>query len=157
MLTAGLVFEEYTGALLRGVRCPEGLRMTVAPPKPHELSAKAEIAWEATLPIDPLATYVYDGCADNSFPIHTSPRFARSVGLPGIIVHGTETLTFAVREIVNREGVCGPGPAAFSPVCIHRHGAAWHRCTTADSGAARRSGRGRLCTSKSSMRTERRQ
>lgn len=98
-----IVFEEYTGALLRGVRCPEGLRTTVTLPKVHDPCIKADPIWEQTVRIDPLASYVYDGCADNTFPIHTSPRFARSVGLPGIIIHGTHTLTLAVRELANRE------------------------------------------------------
>jgi acyl dehydratase len=61
--------------------------------------------------IDPLLPYVYDGCTQIEFPIHTSPRFAVGVGLPGIILQGTATLACAIREIVNRE-------ARGNPECI---------------------------------------
>lgn len=33
------------------------------------------------------------------FPIHTSPEFARSVGLPDVILHGMCTLAFALRAV----------------------------------------------------------
>ncbi|NOZ02376.1 MAG: hypothetical protein GXP54_10870, partial [Deltaproteobacteria bacterium] len=38
-----------------------------------------------------------------SFPIHTSPAFAKAVGLDGIILQGTATLAMAAREILDRE------------------------------------------------------
>ena len=46
---------------------------------------------------------MYDGCTDIVFPIHTSPAFAKMVGLPGVILQGTATLALAVRELINRE------------------------------------------------------
>ncbi len=97
------VFTEYIGALLRRVRCTdtgtgaENLPRTPAPPK------DAVPIWECSIPIDPLAAHVYDGCTNMYFPIHTSVAFARSVGLQGIILQGTATLSFAAREIVDRE------------------------------------------------------
>ncbi|MCP4021558.1 MAG: hypothetical protein GY729_06935, partial [Desulfobacteraceae bacterium] len=42
------------------------------------------------------------------FPIHTSPNFAEAVGLPGIILQGTATLAYAVREMVNKEADADP-------------------------------------------------
>jgi acyl dehydratase len=42
------------------------------------------------------------------FPIHTSQKFAQAVGLPGIILQGTATLAFAVREIINQEADSKP-------------------------------------------------
>ena len=53
---------------------------------------------------EPFAAHVYDGCANIHNPIHTSKAFALNVGLPDIILHGTATLAFAVREITNTEG-----------------------------------------------------
>ena len=58
--------------------------------------------------VDPLAPYIYDACADIEFPIHTSPKFARDVGLPGILFQGTATLGLAVRELINREALGNP-------------------------------------------------
>ena len=42
------------------------------------------------------------------FPIHTSQRFARQVGLPQIILQGTATLALAVREIIGQEADSRP-------------------------------------------------
>jgi acyl dehydratase len=97
------VFTEHTGALLRGVQCSNnGLGTGITTVSPADDSAEA-MSWQAELPIDPLLPYIYDGCTDIHFPIHTSRRFAHEAGLPGIIVQGTATLALAVRELINRE------------------------------------------------------
>jgi len=101
-----LVFTEYIGGLLRGVECTDGGRGAENIPAPVELPEKAKLpgpAWEVSLPVTRKDCYVYDGCANVPFPIHTSPAFARGVGLPGIIYHGIATLAQAVRELTNRE------------------------------------------------------
>ena len=64
--------------------------------------------WIAPIDIAPLLPHIYDGCTDIVFPIHTSPKFAADVGLPGIILQGTATLALAVREIVHREADRNP-------------------------------------------------
>ena len=103
------VFTEHIGGMMRGVRCPDGgAGLEDLPPLPGE-EPEAEGFWEAPVTVDPLAPFVYDGCANIHFPIHTSAKFARDVGLPGIILQGTATLAFAARELVNREA--GGDPA----------------------------------------------
>ena len=100
---AGLpVFTETIGAMLRGVSCHEGAADGELLSVP-EHDDKAEILWTSDIPISPERPYVYDGCTGIEFPIHTSPAFARMVGLPGIILQGTATLAYAVRELVNQE------------------------------------------------------
>ena len=64
--------------------------------------------WTAAIDIDPLRPYIYDGCTDIVFPIHTSPKFASQVGLPGIILQGTATLAMAASQLVDREADCRP-------------------------------------------------
>jgi acyl dehydratase len=59
--------------------------------------------WESVISIDPLAPFIYDGCTNIHFPIHTSVKFAHQVGLPGIIHQGTATLALAVHNILNKE------------------------------------------------------
>ena len=103
-----VVFEEYGGALLRGVRCVDGGRVLRPLPTTPNFPDTGEILWERVVPIDPLAAHVYDGCTNIVFPIHTSVQFARFVGLPGTILHGTATLSIAVREIVNTEAGADP-------------------------------------------------
>jgi len=103
------VFTEHIGGMMRGVRCPDGGAGSEDLPHLPGEAADEEGFWEATLTVDPLAPFVYDGCTNIHFPIHTSAQFARDVGLPGIILQGTATLAFAARELVNREA--GGNPA----------------------------------------------
>ncbi len=95
------VFVEQIGGLLRGVRCAGEGQGDIGPF--DEPPTDAPLLWECTCFIDRWAPYRYDAGADIHFPIHTSPAFARSVGLPGIIYHGAATLSIALREMVNRE------------------------------------------------------
>ena len=105
------VFVEHVGAMMRGVECTdEGRGGEDLPANPGH-SGNGVPIWDSHIPIDPLAPYVYDGCSNIFFPIHTSVKFARQVGLPGIIVQGTATLAFAVRELINREA--GGDPLAL--------------------------------------------
>ncbi|MBI5585120.1 MAG: MaoC family dehydratase N-terminal domain-containing protein [Deltaproteobacteria bacterium] len=97
------VFTEHTGALLRGVSCTGSGRGREALPAVPAGPAADRALWETPLPIDPLQPFIYDGCANIYFPIHTSKSFARQVGLPGIILQGTATMALAAREILNRE------------------------------------------------------
>jgi acyl dehydratase len=97
------VFTEHTGALLRGVSCTGGGQGREALPVIPAGPQSDRPLWETTLPIDPLRPFIYDGCANIFFPIHTSKSFARQVGLPGIILQGTATLALAAREILDRE------------------------------------------------------
>jgi acyl dehydratase len=103
------VFTEHTGALLRGVSCTGcgkgGETLPAVPPGP----AEKRVLWEAVLPIDPLRPFIYDGCANIYFPLHTSKSFAHQVGLPGIILQGTATLALGAREILDREADRDPG------------------------------------------------
>lgn len=102
------VFTEYTGAMMRGVTCTDqGQGLDTIPWPPPE-KAGPPFSWESSMAVDPLLPFIYDGCTRIHFPIHTSRRFARQVGLPDIIVQGTATLSLAVKEIVNREASADP-------------------------------------------------
>jgi hypothetical protein len=75
------VFTEYIGAMLRGVDCGKGGQEGQIPLIP-ENENKADPLWTSNIHIDLLRPYLYDGCSNIEFPIHTSPSFARMVGLP---------------------------------------------------------------------------
>ena len=107
------VFTEYVGAMLRGVSCGEGRKAGEIPSIP-ENDVRDENFWFSVIYIDPERPYIYDGCSDIVFPIHTSPRFAQMVGLPGIILQGTATLAYGVREIVTKEA--GKDPSRISEI-----------------------------------------
>ena len=108
------IFTEHIGALLRGVRCSDNGRGLPGLPDEPPPDPSREPMWLQDIAIDPALPYIYDGCSDIVFPIHTSPAFARDVGLPGIILQGTATLALAVRELLGREP--GLHPSAVSEV-----------------------------------------
>lgn len=102
------VFTEHLGTILRGVNClgpGRGEDQLPVVPNPSESPDKG---WAAEVFIEPERPHLYDGCTGIVFPIHTSRRFARQVGLPGIILQGTATLALAARELVNREASGNP-------------------------------------------------
>ena len=103
------VFTEHIGGMMRGVSCPDGGAGAEDIPSVSASPLSDTVIWEARLFVDPLAPFIYDGCTDIHFPIHTSRKFASDVGLPGIIHQGTATLAYAARELVNRE--TGGNPA----------------------------------------------
>ena len=108
------VFTEHIGALLRGVACTGDGRSLPGMPIEAPAPPDQPLLWEQAVTIDPSLPYIYDGCSDIVFPIHTSPAFARSVGLPGIILQGTATLAMAVRELLGHE--TGVHPSAVTEV-----------------------------------------
>jgi acyl dehydratase len=103
-----VVFTEHITALFRNVTLTDDGVESEPPPQVVDMPEDTNQCWSSTVPIDPLAAHLYDGCTDISFPIHTSVSFARQVGLPDTIYHGTATLGLAVREILNREGGSDP-------------------------------------------------
>ncbi len=105
----GPVFTEHIGGLMRGVLCPDGGAGAEQLPGTAEAVAKDPPRWVAVLPVLKEAPFIYDGCTNISFPIHTSVKFARQVGLPGIICQGTAILATGVREVIDREIDGDPG------------------------------------------------
>ena len=96
-----LIFEEISTALFRGVECQGDCGSKKDAPSVPEFPEKLREIRQKEIEVDPLFPYIYDGCTNIVFPIHTSRAFAHRVGLPDIIVQGTGTLGLAVREIVS--------------------------------------------------------
>lgn len=102
------VFTEYITGLLRGVGLSGDGRSSDVVPQVSGAPEGLEGGWETPIEIAPLAAHRYDAGSDISFPIHTSRAFARQMGLPDAIYHGTATLGLALREVLNREGDADP-------------------------------------------------
>lgn len=102
------VFTEHIGGMLRGVKLDgDGLGENTLPYIPVFSNATKPL-WKKTIEIDKLRSFIYDGCTDIIFAIHTSKKFAHFVGLPGIILQGTATLAYTVKEIINTEAGGNP-------------------------------------------------
>lgn len=111
------VFTEYSGAMLRGVSCSD--QGQGAETLPHQTQRRTGASlWQAKLSTHPLSAHIYDACAQVHFPIHTSIAFALSVGLPGTILHGTATLSYALSELLKRQADNDPARAQSLACCF---------------------------------------
>lgn len=96
-----LIHTEYNGTMLRGVTCVDGGKGSL--PEVPEAAKDAGVIWEKKIHVCPEQTYLYDAGSNITFAIHTSPKFAHSVELPMILLTGTCTIAFGVREMIDRE------------------------------------------------------
>ncbi len=123
MPTGIIISRNILGAMMRGVECEDaGKGGESIPSVPHQTKESAAL-WESVIPIDPLAPFIYDGCTNIHFPIHTSVKFAHQVGLPGIIHQGTATLAVAVHNILNQRGGRRSAPFGNCLLQVFRNGA----------------------------------
>lgn len=98
-----VVFTEHIGGMMRGVECVGASRGQEDLPSLPLANKEGSAQWDKVIHIDRMRPFVYDGCTNIHFPIHTSVGFARMVGLPDIILQGTATLAFAARELTDHE------------------------------------------------------
>jgi acyl dehydratase len=101
--TGDLVVEQYMTSFFRGVS--DGDSAGEAAPD-HKLTAETKAAAPvatATQTLDTDQTYRYAEASGDHMPIHLDDDVAKSVGLPGIIIHGLCTMAFtsvaAVQEL----------------------------------------------------------
>lgn len=89
-----LVVEQFMTSFFRGVSDGESAGEE-APPHKLDASVKAaDPVATVTQQIDPDQTYRYADASGDRMPIHLDDGVAKSVGLPGIIVHGLCTMAF---------------------------------------------------------------
>lgn len=114
--SGGLVNEQYFAGFFRGGRWPheEG-----EPFPPHEL----ESALRETEPfvvrsqkIDADQTLRYAEASGDPMPIHTDDELARSLGFPGIIVHGLCTMAMTSQVVI--EHGCPEDPSRLKRIAV---------------------------------------
>ncbi len=96
-----LVVEQYMTSFFRGVSDGESAG-DVAPS--HKLSGEVKADGPVATVVQTLdtdQTYRYAEASGDQMPIHLDDEIARSVGLPGIIIHGMCTMAFLGWGIVN--------------------------------------------------------
>jgi acyl dehydratase len=100
-----LVNEQYVTEFFRGIEAAE----TVGERAPdHRLEVDGEPAAEIAYAVADDQTVRYAEASGDRFAIHLDDEFARSVGLPGRIVHGLCTMAFAGRAVLEAAGVDDP-------------------------------------------------
>lgn len=98
-----MVVEQYMTSFFRGIS--DGDSGGVEAPN-HKLSGEAKSqdpAATVTQKLDDDQTFRYADASGDTMPMHLDEEFAKSVGLPGIIIHGLCTMAFtswaAIQEL----------------------------------------------------------
>lgn len=111
-----LVNEQYVAGFFRGGNWPheagEAFPAHDMDPALRERTADAS----ALQAFDADQTYRYAEASGDPMPIHTDEAFARSMGFPGIIVHGLCTMAFASRAVI--EHACPDDPARLKRLAV---------------------------------------
>lgn len=100
-----LVNEQYVTEFFRGVETDVSLGDR-APD--HRVERNGEPVAEVAYRVADDQTARYAAASGDDFAIHLDDDFARSVGLPGRIVHGLCTMAFAGRAVLEAAGVADP-------------------------------------------------
>jgi acyl dehydratase len=111
-----LVVSGESAAFIRGVG-----PLPPRPPRPSEppppfRPAAVELLHSETCDVAADQAIRYAEASTDHNPIHLDREAATSAGLPGLILHGTCTLAFAVRAIVN--GVLGGDPSRLERLSV---------------------------------------
>ena len=94
-----LLATEYSEGLLFGIKLIGKNKQIGELPKFYKTGE--ESVWENTLEIDKDLPYFYADKTKINADIHTNPKFAKSIGLPDIILQGTCSLAKSVNTIIN--------------------------------------------------------
>lgn len=111
-----LVNEQYFSGFFRGGTLSGG-RGAEAPQ--HQLDPalrQRACDHEVVQRFDDDQTFRYAEASGDTMPIHTDPEFAKSVGLPGIIIHGLCTMAFVGRAAV--QAACPDDPSRLTRLAV---------------------------------------
>ena len=101
--TGALVVEQYMTSFFRGVSDGEGAGEEAPAHKLEAATTETPPVATVTQTLDADQTYRYAEASGDNMPIHLDAEIAKSVGLPGIIIHGLCTMAFtsvaAVQEL----------------------------------------------------------
>lgn len=111
-----LVNEQYFTTFIRGLA--EGNSQGEAAPEhrfPEEARGTDPVA-EVSQTLDEDQTFRYSEASGDLMPIHLDDEFAKSVGLPGIIIHGLCTMAFTSHAVIG--AVCDGDTARLKRLAV---------------------------------------
>lgn len=111
----GVVAEQYFTLFLRGLTDGE----TAGPDKPDHTfpeSAREHPVGAYAVHVDDDQTFRYRDASGDTNPIHVDDALAKSVGLPGMIVHGLCTMAMTSQAVV--QTVAGGDPARLRRLAV---------------------------------------
>jgi acyl dehydratase len=109
------VLEQFNTVFIRGTSDGD----SGGPDKPDHAfdeSLRDKKVGEFTVHVDDDQTYRYRDASGDQMPIHVDDAFAKSVGLPGIIVHGLCTMAMTSQAVI--KSVAGGDPARLKRLAV---------------------------------------
>jgi acyl dehydratase len=111
-----LVCEQYSTTFVRGADAGESLGEEAPGHSfPGDLNGAEPVAKVAQT-FDKDQTYRYSEASGDPMPIHLDEDFAKSMGLPGIIIHGLCTMAFTSRAVI--ETACADDPTRLKRLAV---------------------------------------
>ncbi len=108
-----LLVEQYMTTFVRGAQTDEAVGEQ-APP--HAFDAQGAPDAEVAQTFDADQTYRYSEASGDPMPIHLDEQIAKSVGLPGIIIHGLCTMAFTSVAVVQH--ACPDDPTRLERLAV---------------------------------------
>ena len=111
-----LLVEQYMTSFVRGAQAPEAAGEE-APGHAFDESLRGEsAAAEVSQTFDKDQTYRYSEASGDPMPIHLDDELAKSVGLPGIIIHGLCTMAFT--SVAAIQHACPDDPSRLERLAV---------------------------------------
>jgi acyl dehydratase len=114
--TGELVAEQYMTSFFRGVSDGEGAGEEAPKHKLEGATKATDPVGSVTQQVDLDQTYRYAKASGDNMPIHLDEEVAKSVGLPGIIIHGLCTMAFTSWAAVQE--VCAGDPSRLKRLAV---------------------------------------
>lgn len=111
-----LVTEAYSTTFVRGAQGAEDKGEEAPPHRFDEALREREPAAEVTQTFDSDQTFRYAEASGDPMQIHLDDAFAKSVGLPGIIIHGLCTMAFTSVGAI--ESFCDGDPTRLRRLAV---------------------------------------
>jgi acyl dehydratase len=111
-----LVVEQYMTSFVRGVEAVEDVGEEAPPHALDESLRESEPAAEVSQAYDADQTFRYAEASGDPMQIHLDEEFAKSVGMPGIIIHGLCTMAFTSRAVI--EHACASDPSRLRRLAV---------------------------------------
>lgn len=111
-----LLVEQYMTSFVRGAQAPEAVGEQAPPHAFGELLRARSPVAEAAQTLDNDQTFRYAQASGDPMPIHLDDPLAKSVGLPGIIIHGLCTMAFTSVALI--EHACPEDPTRLERLAV---------------------------------------
>jgi acyl dehydratase len=111
-----LIVEQYMTSFVRGAAGVEDVGEEAPGHRFDDALREAEPVAEVAQTFDADQTYRYAEAAGDPMQIHLDDEFAKSVGLPGIIIHGLCTMAFTSRAVI--EHACPDDPTRLRRLAV---------------------------------------